>query len=279
MKNYSKQLYEDIYKENFSFWKNWSDFLEKLNQNKIDAAKVYLREFIGDPDSIQWKTVIDFWSGSGLMSLGFCLLWAKKVVSIDIDENSLKCTKYLHEKYAPANTEWIIEKGSVLDAEFIKSLGTFDIVYSWWVIHHSWDMWKGLTNILSLLQKDSLLYIAIYNKCTVALEGTSEFWVKLKRLYSGNKIMRPLIKGFYTLYLVLGITVHGKNPFWYIKNYEKNALRGMDFFTDIEDWLGGYPYEYASYDEITQFYKEKWLTYTRGAAVRSIACNEFLFKK
>lgn len=30
-----KQLYEDIYADNFSFWKNWQDFLKKLDDKKI----------------------------------------------------------------------------------------------------------------------------------------------------------------------------------------------------------------------------------------------------
>ena len=36
--------------------------------------------------------------------------------------------------------------------------------------------------------------------------------------------------------------VTGKNP--------KEKLRGMDFMHDVIDWVGGYPYEYASIQEI-----------------------------
>lgn len=41
-----RQLYEDIYKNNFSFGKNWQDFLSGLDDKKIDAAKKYLIEFL-----------------------------------------------------------------------------------------------------------------------------------------------------------------------------------------------------------------------------------------
>ena len=30
----------------------------------------------------------------------------------------------------------------------------------------------------------------------------------------------------------------------------------MNFFTDIEDRLGGYPYEHASYKEVIKFYAD-----------------------
>lgn len=40
-------LYENIYQEQFSFGKNWKDFLEKLDDEKIDCAKNHLITFLG----------------------------------------------------------------------------------------------------------------------------------------------------------------------------------------------------------------------------------------
>lgn len=273
------ELYEDIYKKNFSFGKNWTDFLEKFDDKKIEAAKKYLIEFLGWEEKIKWKTVIDFGSGSGLMSLGYVMAWAKKVTSIDIDDASIACTEFLRKKYNISEDVWEIKKWSVLDSPFIESLGKFDIVYSWWVIHHSGDMWKGLENITSLVIEKWQLYVAIYNESKILLEGTSPFWVKMKRFYSSSKLFRPFIKFFYTAYLITGLIAFWKNPISYIKNYRENALRGMDFFIDIEDWLGGYPYEYASYEKMVDFYTKKGFTFEKWTRVRSIACNEFLFRK
>lgn len=274
----TQELYEDIYKENFSFGKNWQDFLTKLDDSKIDTAKKYLIDFLGGIDKIQGKDIVDFGSGSWLMSLCFCLLWAQKVVSIDIDDDSVNCAIFLREKYAISPDIWVIKKWSVLDEVFIESLWKFDTVYSWWVIHHTGDMWRGLDNITKLCKRPWYLYIAIYNKSTLFLEGTSTFWLKLKKFYSSNHIFRPFIKVIYTLYLLLWITATGNNPIKYIQDYKKNALRWMDFFVDIEDWLGGYPYEYASHENIVQFYKEKGFILDKSTKVRSIGCNEFLFQ-
>lgn len=276
IKQQNQELYEDIYKEHFSFWKNWQQFLEKLDEQKIENAKEYLLDFIGWKEKIEGKMVIDFWSWSGLMSLCFALLGAK-VTSVDIDENSIACTMYLREKYNIPEENWKIKKGSVLDLDFIQSLGVFDIVYSWWVIHHSGDMWRWLQNIMNLLKPGGLLYIAIYNDNKRLLEGTSGFWKRAKRLYAGSSIVRPIMKSLYTIYLITGLAVFWKNPVRYIRDYSKNAFRGMDFFVDIEDWLGWYPYEYASYSEIIEFYKKNNCTFVKWLEVRSIGCNEFLF--
>lgn len=164
----TKVLYEDIYKEDFSFWKNWQDFLKKLNDEKLESAKTYLVKFIWWVDKIKWKTIIDFWSWSWVMSLAFALLWAK-VLSIDIDDESINCTKFLKHKYKVSDDDWKISKWSVLDKFFIDSLWKFDLVYSWWVIHHSWSMWEWLENIKKLIKNDWLLYLAIYNKSEIFL--------------------------------------------------------------------------------------------------------------
>ena len=42
------------------------------------------------------------------------------------------------------------------------------------------------------------------------------------------------------------------NPLTKLKNYKKN--RGMDPMIDVKDWLGGYPFEVATFKEIVTFF-------------------------
>jgi 2-polyprenyl-6-hydroxyphenyl methylase/3-demethylubiquinone-9 3-methyltransferase len=47
-----------------------------------------------------------------------------------------------------------------------------------------------------------------------------------------------------------------RNPFKALKQY--GGERGMHWKTDLVDWLGGYPYEFASVDEVFSFMKKEF---------------------
>jgi hypothetical protein len=83
----------------------------------------------------------------------------------------------------------------------------------------------------------------------------------------------------YIGYFFLGLILHGKNPISYVRNYEKTSMRGMNFFRDMEDWLGGYPYEYASVTELERFFHAKGLFTKNVYQARSLGCNEILLTK
>jgi SAM-dependent methyltransferase len=272
-----QELYEDIYAWWFSFGKNWEQFLQHVTPDQIQKAQDYLQWFVWKHLDIAGKTLIDIGCGSGIMSLAYIMLGAKKVLSIDVDTASIGCAKSLREKYNISSEKRDIQTCSILDKEGIEILGKFDIVYSWGVIHHSWDMWRWLANTLSLTHQWSYLYIALYNTCTRLAEWTSTFWVTLKKIYSKHKRTRYIIKPIYTSYLILWLLATGRNPVRYISAYK--SFRGMNFFTDIEDRLGWYPYEHATYDAIVSYYSSKWYDLSAWIEVRSIWCNEFLFKK
>lgn len=273
---HKKELYENIYEKKFSFGKNWAAYLKKLTPKKVELAKKSLADFT--KQDFKGKSFLDIGCGSGLFSLAASLLGAK-VVSVDVDENSLSCARYLRAQYKIGEDEWTIKKASALDKTSLEALGEFDIVYSWGVLHHTGNMWDALQNVVSLVKEQGLLYIAIYNDFK-GLPFSSKTWVKIKRVYSGSgRVLRSVIKLIYVCMLIAGITLSGRNPVKYIKEYEKSSTRGMDFFSDAEDWLGGHPYEYASVEQIDELYERQGFKRVNLKETKREGCNEFLFKK
>ena len=272
--------YEETYKNkhHFSFGKNWQDFLKTLNDEKVEEAKQSLISFIGGEENIKGKSFVDIGCGSGLFSLAAFQLGADRIVSVDVDEFSIACVTYLYEK-AGKPKNWEITSGSALDADFLSSLGEFDIVYSWGVLHHTGDMYRALGNVKSLVGRDGILYIALYNKFSLSFRGgTADFWLKVKRLYNNSGcLMKGVMNVIYTIYSIIALLVAFENPFSYIKNYQSN--RGMSWYRDIIDWIGGYPYEFASADEIVDFFGQYGFYCKKLKTVQGTGCNEFLLVK
>lgn len=275
----STGLYEHDYIQpgHFSFGENWKQYLRTVSEEKIHQAQVSLEKFLG-PGIVRGKVFYDVGSGSGIFSLAAVRLGASKVVSIDADANSVEATCQTKSTHAPEASHWTIDEGSILNDMGIQTLGKAEIVYSWGVLHHTGDMWKAIRNTSDLVQSGGWLYIALYNKSHSFTEGSSLFWVRVKRLYNRvPKIVKNGINFLYSSYLVLGLTLKGRNPVTYIRSY--SSARGMDFFSDIRDWLGGYPYEYATVEEVIAWLKPLGFEIQKTRQARSIGCNEYLFRK
>ncbi|MGC2698081.1 MAG: class I SAM-dependent methyltransferase [Candidatus Angelobacter sp.] len=124
--------------------------------------------------NLSGKTVLDIGCGSGLHSLAAARLGASRVVSFDYDHQCVACSSAMKQRYAP-NSPWTIRQGSVLDSDFLRPLGSFDIVYSWGVLPFTGAMWQAIENA-ALLSRDKLL-ISIY-----ADQGSiSRIWRVLKK--------------------------------------------------------------------------------------------------
>ena len=150
----------------------------------------------------------------------------------------------------------------------MEALGMFDIVYSWGVLHHTGNMVLALNNSAQRVDDHGLFMIAIYNRHWSSLP-----WKFIKALYNrvGTFGQKILIWIFTPIIFAAKWLVTFKNPL--------KMKRGMDFMHNIIDWVGGYPYEYASIAEMTEALKKLGfeMLLARPAAVPT-GCNEFVFQ-
>ena len=145
----------------FPFGKNWARFLETLSDARIERAKRSTLEMLGLPH-LQGKTFLDIGSGSGLFSLVAHRLGAA-VHSFDYDPSSVACTRRLRDLYATGECHWQAERGSALDQSYMDSLGQFDVVYAWGVLHHTGDLWTSLEYAAARVRENGSILLAIYN--------------------------------------------------------------------------------------------------------------------
>ena len=243
--------------ERFSFGKNWTSFLKLLNEQRIQQAIDSLKTNL-EVDNLNGKSFLDIGSGSGLFSLAAKQLGAK-VFSFDYDPQSVACTKELKRRYFENDNDWEIQIGSALDKQYLKSLGTFDIVYSWGVLHHTGDMWTALSNVTTNVAPNGKLFLALYND----QGGASKRWHTVKRIYNNlpiylKQLFAVIIYIPYELRSFLISLVRGKPQMYFsnIINYGKND-RGMSWWYDQIDWIGGYPFEVSKPEQIFDFYRKQ----------------------
>jgi 2-polyprenyl-6-hydroxyphenyl methylase/3-demethylubiquinone-9 3-methyltransferase len=54
----------------------------------------------------------------------------------------------------------------------------------------------------------------------------------------------------------------------------------MSWWYDQLDWIGGYPFETATPDDVCQFYRERGFAVERMMTVgRGSGCNQFVFRR
>jgi 2-polyprenyl-3-methyl-5-hydroxy-6-metoxy-1,4-benzoquinol methylase len=221
----------------FDFGSNWESFSRNaLTSERIKRARADFAALMGDID-IAGRSFLNIGFGQGL-SLLIAEESGAKVVGCDI---SPKCREVLQRNRAmfpglDQALEPSIVIGSILDEATVNKLkilqpGPADgyyIVHSWGVLHHTGNMHQAPHHAASLVRNGGYLVLALYNR-----HWSSPIWKQVKRLYCVSpKWMEAIcICVLYPVILAAKMIATRRNPFL--------MERGMDFFYDVIDWVGG----------------------------------------
>lgn len=263
--------------ERFAFGENWSRFLRLVDDGRIDEAERSLRTMLRC-ERLDGRRFLDVGCGSGLFSLAAHRLGAV-VHSFDYDPSSVACAVELRRRFGDAGPSWTIEQGSVLDEDFMARFqGTYDVVYSWGVLHHTGSMWRAVTLALAATAPGGQCFLALYNR----QPGLSDWWLSVKKLYNAlPRWLQPvMVLPFYLWFVAVGLAadlLHGRNP---LERFRGTGRRGMSMYRDVVDWVGGLPFEVASPEEVLVVAR------THGLDLESMrtvggrhGCNEFVFRR
>ena len=253
--------------DRFRFGENWASFSRHLDETRISQAEQSLQSLFG-VDALKDRSFLDIGCGSGLFSIAAARLGARKVLGIDIDSVSVRTSQENAQRWLNGQENISFMHGSALDAAQMDELGIFDVVYSWGVLHHTGNMERSIENTVRRVKPGGLLMIAIYNR-----HSSSAGWKAVKWLYNrSNRFGQKFLIWIFTPIIFVAKWIStGENPL--------KVRRGMDFMHNVIDWVGGYPYEYASINEMVGILNKFGFDVLNTIpATVPTGCNEFVCK-
>jgi len=258
----------------FEFGRNWAAFSRhKLDHDHVAQARADFAALF-DGVELNGKTFLDIGFGQGL-SLLVAAASSAHATGCDIDPLCAKILRRNSVLFPEVGLQDIrVITGSILDPDTQENIRSaakngFDIVHSWGALHHTGDLNRAFCTAAELVATGGHLVIAIYNH-----HWSSPLWLPIKWLYcSLPEFGRRLMIGMLSpIIWVAKLIVTGRNP--------SRMRRGMDFRYDVIDWVGGYPYEYATVEEVQELAEKLGFEYVRHRPPRvPTGCNEYVFRK
>jgi SAM-dependent methyltransferase len=259
--------------ERYEFGKNWMRFVKKsASDDRVDIARQHILDFVGR-DNLNGLDFLDVGCGSGLHSLAAHQAGAGKIHGFDYDANSVYATNIMRRR-AGEPQSWTVERGDVLDDEYVASLGQWSLVYSWGVLHHTGDVWRAIENASKTVAKGGLFYIALYSE---DVQANPQFWLDVKQKYNrASGFRRRLMEWWYVWTFVMNRDPRRSREA-FMRILRHRFTRGMSFFVDIRDWLGGWPMEFTRDADVVNYLAERG--FEKVNIKTGEACTEFLFKR
>jgi 2-polyprenyl-3-methyl-5-hydroxy-6-metoxy-1,4-benzoquinol methylase len=222
----------------FEFGRNWSGFSDLIDENRINQAVEGLERLAGQ-GGFAGKSFLDIGCGSGLHSLSALKLGAARVVAVDLDPQSVVTAQKVLEHFA-ADAQWEVHVRSVFDLD-PQQMGTFDVVYAWGSLHHTGALEEAWQRAARMVAPGGILIVAVYRKTRLC-----GLWKIEKWLYSrAPGWLQRCARAVFVTAMRLAFLLTSRDFRAYRENYGR-SFRGMDYYRDVHDWMGGYPYESLS---------------------------------
>jgi 2-polyprenyl-6-hydroxyphenyl methylase/3-demethylubiquinone-9 3-methyltransferase len=261
----------------FRFGDNWASYAGGIDAEAIAEAERGILRLISR-EELAARNFLDIGCGSGIHALAAARLGAKRILAVDIDPRSVETTRALLSARA-SHAFWNAETISVFDLDPAE-VGTFDVVYSWDVLHHTGDLDTAMRRAAALVAPGGLFAFALYRRT-----HCDRLWTAEKRWYaSASPRAQRLAQSLYTALFKVALAATGRSFAAYVA--KKKRERGMEFAHDVRDWLGGYPYETIAPEEVERLMRELGLSEVRrfARARRSLGlfgsgCDEYVYRK
>lgn len=191
----------------------------------------------------RYKRALDGGCGTGVCSLALAEL-ADEVVAFDLSRGSLATAEELARKLSISNIKF--QQGSLLNIPLPPD--SFDLVFSWGVIHHTVDPVRALDELVRVLQPGGTLVLAVYLKTplTFVHEAVRHVCLRIPRSWR-----KPILRGFTQLVRLgerLGKTTNVRDD---------NPL----IVSQVEDWYFVPEKHFFTISEMRALFRERGLTY------------------
>jgi 2-polyprenyl-6-hydroxyphenyl methylase/3-demethylubiquinone-9 3-methyltransferase len=262
-------------KSHFAFGKNWESYAKLVTDFQVEQATASMRRLLGG--DLKGKRFVDVGCGSGLHSLAALRLGAEEVVALDLDPACVATTRHLLERHA-AGACWSTQQTSVFDLG-PDSTARYDVVYSWGVLHHTGDLHRALRAAAALVAPGGQFVFALYYRTRLCW-----FWKLEKRWYSAaSPVAQARARSIYVgLFRMLYPLKYSGSFSDFLANYGQR--RGMDYYHDVHDWLGGWPYESISALETDRLMQRLGMRKIRAfgrdrktVGLFGSGCNEYVY--
>ena len=141
-------------------------------------------------------------------------------------------------------------------------------------------MYEAVRSAAAMVKPGGLFTFALYRRTTAAMD---KFWTAEKRWYTAaSPASKQRADAVFKSLMRFGFFVSRRNYADYVKTYK--GIRGADHSHDVSDWLGGYPYEVISPEEVAAEMQKLGFVHIRsfvhtGTGLFGSGCDEFTYRR